>query len=271
MVADRGNQMNRCILALVAFGFAVPAATANAAEYVLDVAAKPEQTSRFEDGREVVDDTTATTSVRLLEPRQQTPKQGGFRVYVVNNTGKQFNFGPENVTLKMADGTAVAMLTYQDLLKQEKRREAWQAIAAGFAAAGRNMQASQAGYNYGSASFSGNTYGTYGTTPYTANTYGTATYSGYNAGAAFAAQSVANEQNQRDFQALALNQAAKREDLAQVMKTTTVDPGQAFGGIVQYMVPAAVRSSKTAVPVTIEVRTGDEVHKFQATLAKYKG
>ena len=263
--------MSRLLFGATASAILLQSAPAFAAEYVLDVTAKPEQTSRFEDGRETVDDSTATTSVRLLEPRQQTQKQGGFRVYVMNNTGKPFNFGPENVTLKMADGTAVAMLTYQDLLKQEKRREAWQAIAAGFAAAGRNMQASQAGYNYGSASFSGNTYGSYGTTPYTANTYGTATYSGYNAGAAFAAQSSANEQNQRDFQALQLSQAAKRQDLAQVMKTTTVDPGQAFGGIVQYMVPAAVRSSKTALPVTIEVRTGDDVHTFQATLAKYKG
>lgn len=244
---------------------------ATAAEYVLDVAAKAEQSSRFEDGREAVDDATPTSSVRILEPRQQTPKQGGFRVYVVNNSGKPFNFGPESITVKMQDGTSIAMLTYQDLLKQEKRREAWQALAVGLAAAGRNIQASQAGYSYGSATYSGNTYGSLGSTPYTANSYGTATYSGYNAGAAYAAQSVANEQNQRDLQAMQLGQAARREDLAQIMKMTTVDHGQAFGGIVQYMIPSTVRSSKAPVPITIEVRTGEEVHTFQATLTKYKG
>ncbi|MBH0113205.1 hypothetical protein I5E68_09630 [Novosphingobium sp. YJ-S2-02] len=233
--------------------------------------AKVEQTSRFEDGREAVDDATPTSSVRILEPRQQTPKQGGFRIYVLNSSDKPFNFGPENITVKMPDGTSVAMLTYQDLLKQQKRREAWQALAVGLAAAGRNMQANQAGYNYGSATYSGNSYGTFGTMPYTANSYGTATYSGYNAGTAFAAQSVANEQNQRDLQAMRLSQAAKREDLAQVMKMTTIDPEQVFGGIVQYKIPSEVRASKTPVPITIEVRTGDEVHTFQATLAKYKG
>lgn len=105
---------------------------ANAAEYVLDVSAKAEQASRFEDGREAVDDATPTSSVRVLEPRQQTPKQSGFRVYVMNNSGKPFNFGPENVIVKLQDGTNVAMLTYQDLMKQQKRREAWQAVAVGF-------------------------------------------------------------------------------------------------------------------------------------------
>lgn len=263
--------MERGILATSIFAVASISAPAMAAEYVLDVTAKPEQTSRFEDGREAVDDATPTSSVRILEPRQQTPKQGGFRVYVVNNSGKPFNFGPESITVKMQDGTTIAMLTYQDLLKQEKRREAWQALAVGLAAASRNMQASQAGYSYGSATYSGNTYGSFGSTPYTANSYGTATYSGYNAGAAFAAQSVANEQNQRDLQAMQLGQAARREDLAQIMKMTTVDTGQAFGGIVQYMIPSTVRSSKAPVPITIEVLTGDEVHTFQATLAKYKG
>lgn len=263
--------MDRRILTSTICALALVGTPALAAEYVLDVTAKAEQTSRFEDGREAVDDASPASSVRILEPRQQTPKQGGFRIYVLNNSEKPFNFGPECITVKMPDGTSVAMLTYQDLLKQERRRAAWQALAVGLAAAGRNMQASQAGNSYGTATYSGNSYGTFGSTPYTANSFGTATYSGYNAGAAFAAQAIANEQNKRDMQAMQLSQAAKREDLAQVMKTTTVDPGQAFGGIVQYMIPSAVRSSKTPIPITIEVRTGDEVHTFQATLAKYKG
>ena len=103
--------------ACVALGFGAPAA---AAKYVLDVTARAEQPSRFEDGREVVDDATPTSSVRVMEPRQQTPKQSGFRVYVTNNSGKPFNFGPENITVRLQDGTAVAMLTYQDLMKQSR-------------------------------------------------------------------------------------------------------------------------------------------------------
>jgi hypothetical protein len=91
---------------------------ANAAEYVLDVSAKAEQASRFEDGREAVDDATPTSSVRVLEPRQQTPKQSGFQVYVMNSSGKPFNFGPENDIVKLQDDTNAAMLTYQDLIKQ---------------------------------------------------------------------------------------------------------------------------------------------------------
>jgi hypothetical protein len=263
--------MNRHILATSIFALAFVAGDALAAEYVMDLTAKADQSSRFEDGRKAVDDVTPISSVRILGPRQQTPKQGGFRVYVLNKSGKPLNFGPECISIKMPDGTAVAMLTYQDLLKQERRRAAWQALAVGLASAGRNIQASQAGNTYGTATYSGTSSGTYGSTPYTANSFGTATFSGYNAGAALAAQSLADEQNQRDLQAMQLSQAAKREDLAQVMKMTTIDPGQAFGGIVQYMIPPVVNSSKVAVPITIEVRFGDEVHTFQGTLAKYKG
>jgi hypothetical protein len=210
------------------------------------------------------------SSVRILEPLEQTPKQSGFRIYIFNNGPKPFNFGPENITIKMPDGTAVAMLTYQDLIKAQKRKEMWEAVAVGLTAAANGYAAGQAGYNSGTASYSGNTFGRLGSDNFSSRSSGTATFSSYNAGAAYAAQADASERTRRDVAELQMNQAAKREDLAQVMKMTTVDPGQPFGGIVQYNMPALVNSSKTPVPVTIEVQTGDEVHTFQATLAKYK-
>lgn len=130
------------------------------------------------------------------------------------------------------------------------------------------MQAGQAGYSYGTATYSGNTYGTFGSSPFHANSFGTGTYSGYDAGAAYAAQSQANTANAQQFAALRMQQEAQRDQIAQVMKTTTVDPGQVFGGVVQYMIPDAVRSSKAPVPIIIEVATADEVHTFHVTLAK---
>lgn len=262
--------MAKPVLISIVTGLAAIASPASAASYVLDLKASGEQVSRFDDGREVLDNSAPQSTVRILEPLEAQPKQSGLAIFVLNTGSAPFNFGPENITIKLSTGATVAMLSYQELLKQQKRREAWQAIGASLAAAGRNMQASQAGYSYGTATYSGNTYGSFGSTPFSANTFGTATYSGYNASAASAAQANANAINQQELQALQLRQAAARADLAQVMKTTTVQPGQVFGGTLQYVVPPAVRSSKAPIPVTLEVRVGDEVHTFEGTLSKAK-
>lgn len=208
------------------------------------------------------------TAVRLMEPRGVTPKQSGFRLIVSNASKKPFDFGPESVVMKLPDGTSVAMLTYDDLMRKERRREGWQRFAAGLAAAGRNMQANNAGWETGTVNYSGQTYGTVGGTPYAANTMGTGTYSSYNSNAAMAAQATANQENQRDFEILRMNQAAAQANIAQVLKTTTVDPGQALGGVIEYMVPEAARSGKGPLAVTIEVRTGDDVHTFSGLLTK---
>lgn len=189
----------------------------------------------------------------------------------MNNSGKPFNFGPESITVKMQDGTTIAMLSYQELLKKEERRQAWRAFAVNLAAASRNLQASQAGQRTEMISYSGSTNGTFGGTPFAANSSGTAMVSRHDPSAVISAQLVADQQNQRDIAAMQLTQAAKREDLAQMLKMTTVDHEQVFGGVVHYLIPPTVRASKAPVPITIEVRAGDEVHTFQATLAKYKG
>jgi hypothetical protein len=159
------------------------------------------------------------------------------------------------------------MMNYNDLLKQQERREAWQAFAVGLTAAGRSLQASQAGYSYGSGIYSGSSYGTIGSTPFSSSNFGSASYSSYNAAAAMAAQSIADEQNRRDVLEMSLIHAAQRSELEQYMKTTTIDPGQSFGGFVQYRIPRIVRSSKAPVAISIEVRTGDETHIFPATLS----
>jgi hypothetical protein len=52
------------------------------------------------------------------------------------------------------------------------------------------------------------------------------------------------------------------------MQTTTVDPGAAFGGIVYFDLPPAVRASKDPVPVTLIVRVGSEEHRFRASIQR---
>lgn len=250
---------------LGAFGY-VPAAIA--ADYVLDLTAQTGQPSAYVTGQESIDDPQQDTVVRVLEPRASSEKQGLIAVAVLNRSGAPLNFGPENVTIKLDDGTVVPMLTYDELIHRQKKRETWQRIGLALGAAGRGSQAGQAGYSYGSGNYSGQTYGTYGATPYSARTTGTVNTTIYNPAEAAAAQAQTNAQTQRDAATLAENQSAARNQIAQVMQTTTVGPGQVFSGVAQYDIPKSVRKSKQPVPIILEVRAGNETHVFRGTLSK---
>ncbi len=144
----------------------------------------------------------------------------------------------------------------------------WAGIAAGLAAASRSMSAANSGYYSGYGSYSGSTFGSFGSTPYSATTSGTVMVSGYNAGAAQAAQSAANLENQEMFSRMAENNASRMGSLKAYMRTTTVDPQQMFGGTVHFELPKEARSSKEDVPVTFVVTINGEQHKFEAILKR---
>lgn len=256
------------LVVLCAIGVALFPSAAFAAKFNMQLQPGPKQIARMQSGIAAVDDTAATSSVRLIQAEGDLKKRGEIQLLVMNQGDKPFNFGPENVTAKLADGTPVRIITYEQLVHEEKRREAWAAVAAGFAAASNNMAAANSGYYSGTAHYSGSTYGSFGSTPYSANTFGTATYSGYNAGQAAAAQSVANAQNQATFAQMAENNAARMQALKVYMRTTTIDPQQMFGGAVTFELPSAVRDSKTDVPVTFVVMINAEEHKFEALLRR---
>lgn len=215
-----------------------------------------------------VDDTGASSSVRLVQAEGDLKKRGGIELLVMNHGDKPFNFGPENVTATLADGTPVTIITYEQLVHEEKKRETWRAIAVGLAAAGNSMSAANAGFYSGTATYSGSSFGSFGTTPYSATTFGTATYSGYNAGQAQLAQSAANLQNQANFDRMAEQNAANMQALKAYMRTTTVDPQQMFGGSVTFELPKQARDSRVDVPVTFVVTINGEEHKFDAVLRR---
>lgn len=247
--------MRRCIAYIAALTAGCFGGPAMAADYVLNISAGESQCQRFSDGWKFIDDEQRLSAVRIRQPREALPKQSGFIVYVVNTGDRAFNFGPENVTINLSDGTLVTMMRFDDLMLRQSKSESRQKFRMALRAIGRTLETSNAGYTSGSFTYSG-------------TSSGTGSFSSYNSGQAYAVQALVDEQNRRDIQTMRLNQAARRVELAQVMKTTTVDSGQVFGGLVQYKVPKAVQSSKVQVPVTIEIRTGDEVHSFLAGIGK---
>src|SRR3954466_14400751 len=178
-----------------AFGAAAVAlcsSSATASKFAMQLTPGAQQTGRMESGVAAVDDTTAGSSVRLVQAEGDLKKRGSVGVVVMNHGEKPFNFGPENVTAKLADGTPVSVITYEQLVHEEKRRQTWAAVAAGLAAAGNSMSASSSGYYSGYGTYHGSTYGSFGSTPFNSSTTGTVTVSGYDYGRAQAAQSLAN-------------------------------------------------------------------------------
>lgn len=219
-------------------------------------------------GVAAVDSTGQKTSVRLIQFEGNLKKRASIQLIVMNQSGTPFNFGAENVSASISDGTAVAIVTYDQLLKEEKKRQMWAAVAAGLAAAGNNMSANNAGYNSGTANYSGNSWGSVGTSSYSSQSSGTVSYSNYNAGQAYVVQSLANQQNQANFQRMASLNSTRTEALKQNMRTTTVDPGQVFGGSVMFELPKSARSSKASVPMTFVINAGGESHTFSVTLQR---
>lgn len=239
-----------------------------AAKFVLNVIPSPSQTARMQDGIAAVDDHGSISSARLVQPGETIKKRSSVQILVMNQGDRSFNFGSENVRAQLADGTPVEIIGYDRLVKEEKRRQTWRRVAAGFAAASNSMAASNAGYSSGTATYTGNSYGSFGSTPFHSTTYGTATYSGYNNAAAQVAQASAQQQNQAMFETMTAANASRLQSLTANMRTTTVDPGQMFGGSVMFELPPGVRSSKTDVPMTFILTTGGEEHRFDTILRK---
>jgi hypothetical protein len=242
--------------------------SAMATRFGMELKPGPQQASRMVDGDAAIDDSTPGSSVRLIEAEGDLKKRGSIELLVMNQGGQPFNFGPENVTAALADGAPVPIVTYGQLIHEEKRREMWAAIAAGLSAAGNSMSAASSGYYSGMGTYSGSTFGTFGGTPYSAITSGTVMVSGYDYGRAQAAQSAANAENQATFDRMAEQNSTHMQALKGYMRTTTVDPKQMFGGTVMFDLPKEAREAKTDVPVMFVVTIDGEQHKFSAVLKR---
>ena len=247
----------------------VGASSATAREYRVDLQPEGAQQSGFMQGAEAIVDVQAGSNVLVLEAVDPDKKRGQLVVGVLNNGAVPFNFGPENVTVHVGEQT-IAMLTSEELVREQKRREGRQRFAMALSGAMSGMAASQAGNTYGTATYSGNTYGSVSGQPFAARTYGTATYAGYDAAAAQAAQARANEETARNTAVMESNLAAKRARIDQTLKVNTIMPGQRFVGPVMFDVPEAISRSKAPVPVTIVLQAGDEAHTFKALIGPAK-
>ena len=204
-------------IVLAAILLSVPA---NAAKFVLQPVPADGQEATMDAGVTTIQSNQPRSAVRVRGSSDTFSERATLQVIAMNGDEKPFNFGTENVTASLPAGEAIHVLTVGELQREERRRQAWAAIAAGLAAAGNSMQAANAGYNNSYGSYNTNTYGQVGSTPFYGNSYTSGSVTTYNAGQAYVAQSLANQQNAQMFANLANQKAAALQEIKEVIATT---------------------------------------------------
>jgi hypothetical protein len=127
--------------------------------------AKPQQQALMRDGQAALV-SRGKTSLVLVRPASREFRSGNRPIFVVGIN----NLGPSPLDFRVADVqaaqligeqvVALKVITYEELIREERTRQAVQAILVGVAAAGNAYSASKAGY-YNSDSTVTTSRGTY--------------------------------------------------------------------------------------------------------------
>jgi hypothetical protein len=221
------------------------------------------QKAIYKDGRKTLLSTKA--NVVVIAPQAEKTRSGeraNFTVAVKNETQNEILFSTENVSAfkkdaKTGDLVALKVYSYEELVNEEKRRQAWAAVAAALQGMSEAMNASNAGYSTTRGTYSGSAYSSSG-----ASAYGYGSYYGttYNSGAAQAAQDAARARSDARISNLQSEGEANLRHLAStILKKQTIFPGQWHGGAINVEMPPLDEA-----PQTIEflVDVGDEKHLF---------
>jgi hypothetical protein len=195
-------------------------------------------------------------SLVIAQPASRQFQIGGRPVFVVainNRSSKPLNFrvADISVTQIVNGGEAnLKVITYEDLVREERTRQTFAAIGAGLAAAGNSISASQAGYYHASS------------TVYTPRGSYMVNTTGYSPVAASIAQANANAANAELINAtIARGQANMAQLERAVIKDDTIMPGEWYGGQL-YIQPLMSEGGSTKY-YKIAIQVGSDRHEIQ--------
>jgi hypothetical protein len=198
---------------------------------------------------------TRKDSIVIARPAARKFQIGGRPVFVIaiyNRSRGPEEFRVSNVSVIQnvnGNDAQLKVITYEELVSEEKTRQTLAAIGAGLAVAGNAMAASQAGY-YNSNSTVYTPRGTY-----QVNT------TGYSPTAAAIAQSNANAQNAELISATIERGQANMATLERaIIKDNTLMPGEWYGGQLHIAPLASQDGPKT---YTISVAVSSDRHEIQ--------
>jgi len=223
--------------------------------------------SIYKDGRNTLTSVKLNTvAVTPNSDRVKSGERGDFTIAVNNGTTADIVFSTDNVTAQSSAGGSTAPLkvySYEELVAEEKKRQAWAAFAVALSGAASSINAANAGYSHTYGTYSGSAYGSNGTSAYGYGTYSSTTY---NYAAAQAAQDAANARTGAQMADLMEQGQANLHSLrSTILKKETIFPGNWHGGVVEVALPSI---SDTAQEIRLDVSVGGEPHEFIFTLKK---
>lgn len=210
-------------------------------------------------GVAAVDETTATAHVRLITPGNAVKDRGTVRVLVRNLTAKPFEFGPDDVTLLLADGTELKPTPLEKFGKaaQMIQREMGHEAAIQMQLNGSlSIISQQSGGGTLVESMR-----SIGSAP-----PGAAPPSSQQVGIPTLPLSRFQDRERFAYDESDLPGGVEMNALYQLLLPEPVGPNEAWGGYYVFDLPKAVFDRRADQPLTIVVRTGAEVHRFAATL-----
>jgi len=232
--------MKRLLICVAALAFASPAL---AGSYRI-VLSQPESGKllRGHAGVQAADERNSGVLIRLISPGNEVKERGTIRVLVLNYGSKPFEFGPDQVKLRLADGTVLQPTPFDKFDKGRNLivREQGHARAI-------NLQNSALLASLAQDSGAG------GGTP----SSGPMPTMGSSANSGELTRATADQD---------LPGAYLLDALDQLLVPLTIGPKQAWGGYYVFDVPKNVFDRKADQPLTIIVATGSETHEFPATL-----
>jgi hypothetical protein len=228
-----------------------------ATTYSVTPLASANQNVTYDHGAPVVMSKKENGAVRVAPT--STAFQGRMSLGVVAfNDGKaNANLGTENVQVFTAGGVPVRIFTYEQLAREAKTAAAWQAFAVALSGAANAYAASQP--------TTVNTYGSvYGSRGGSASYAATTTV--YNPANAALANSINQAQTSRSISYIGATLDSTLAGLgSSILRTTTIEPGNAFGGNVVIDKPKFAKGEEQALRVVVTF-DGEE-HEFKFSVA----
>ncbi len=199
------------------------------------------------------------------------------RVYVqtANRTNEKFDFDSKSVsadTGSLAERKVLRVYTYDELVAEERSRQAWAAFAIALSGISNSMAASNAGYSYTTGtyggSYGGNVYSPYGSSYGYDGTY-SGTYSGttYNPYISQLAQQQATDRMTSQLASIESRGNSVIESLGNsILRYNTVYPNSICGGQVE--IDAPIVNEKDESFFWLDIETGTDVHEFKFKVHK---
>lgn len=223
----------------------------------------------YRDGREsTISAKTHIVVIALESSTIQNGTRANFIIAVRNGIDREINFSTENITAKLKSGipgpdASMKVYSYEELVREEKKRQAWAAFGAALQGMSESMNAANAGYSNTYGTYSGSAYSNYGTSAYGYGSYSSTTY---DYGAAQAARNAANARSEARLNQIAAEGRANLQSLSSIiLKKQTIFPNDWHGGIVKIQMPQVGDSPNSFI---VDVNVNDELHSFVFTQEK---